>query len=330
MLIGVAACSGDTATDGAVVSSATAVVTSATPTTAAAPRTSSSTTTVAEAEPVDQVRTLQHDGLERTYRLYVPSSLDADAAVPLVVALHGGLGSGDQFIENAHWREVAEQGGFVLVAPDGLMLGALEIRTWNGGDDYCCGPAQAEGVDDVGFVLAVIEDVATELSIDSDRVFATGHSNGAILSYRLACEAADVFAAIAPYAGSLGVDECDPSRPVSVLHLHGDADLSHPIQGGVGENSVVGVEFNSAFESVDRWVGFNGCSGQPVVAVDQVLDVSNWESCDTPAVVTLAVIIGGSHAWPGGVRVLPEVLGEPSQDIDASSYIWEFFLQHGR
>jgi polyhydroxybutyrate depolymerase len=149
---------------------------------------------------------LRFGGVTRTYRLYVP---DAPGPMALVVALHGGLGSGDQLAETTQFEPLADREHFVVVFPDGV--GA----TWNAGT--CCGTAVTRKVDDVAFLVALVDEIARTVSIDRTRVFAVGHSNGAMMAFRLGCEAGNVFAAVVAVAGSLEIDRCAPTRPVALL-----------------------------------------------------------------------------------------------------------------
>jgi polyhydroxybutyrate depolymerase len=275
------------------------------------------------------------DRRTRRYHLYVPASIPAGERVPLLVALHGGLGSSAQFAANSGFDELAEANGFVVVYPDGIGAGADErgLQTFNGG--YCCGPAMAAGVDDVGFVRQLIDTVSADFPIDATRVFAAGHSNGGILAYRLACELSDRIVAIGVQAASLGVDECRPSRPVSVIHLHGTADTNHPIDGGVG-SGVSGTDFRPARDALATLAATDGCDALP----DATVDVSNpdvtyidWVGCDAGTAVRFVVVDGASHAWMGRPATSPAataLAGEPYLDLDASSVIWSFLAAHGR
>jgi len=294
------------------------------------------TTTTAPPEaapdPLTATRTLTYQGVDRSYRIHVPAGLPPGEEVPLVVGLHGGLGSGQQFEEANHVDEVADEGGFIAVYPDGTTNDQGMYRTWNGG--YCCGPAALTQVDDVGFIRALVGEVESEYPIDTDRVYAMGHSNGGIMSYRLGCQAADVFAAVGVVAGSMGGYDCQPSEPVSVVHIHGDADQNHPINGGNGENSLTIVEFNSAYDTVDQWVALDGCDAEPTVETkgddpDNPYDESTW-SCPDGVSVVFDVIPGGPHSWPGGTTVIPQITGQPSTAMDATRRIWEFLDAHGR
>ena len=275
------------------------------------------------------------DGRSRHYRLYEPSGLGAGEEVPLLIALHGGLGSSGQFAVNSGFDDLAEANGFIVAYPDGM--GALPNgggpQTWNGG--YCCGPAVRQGVDDVGFVSALIDDVEDAHPIDPSRVFVAGHSNGAIMAYRLACELSDRIVAIGVQAGSLGVDDCQPSRPVSVFHLHGLADTNHPIDGGVG-SGVAGVEFRSARDAVSMMAGLDGCDPSPTissVSSNSDLEISAWTGCGDGATVMLVTVAGATHAWmghPAASAAAANYVGEPYLGFDASRAIWSFLAAHPR
>lgn len=270
------------------------------------------------------------DGRTRTYHLYVPSELPA-GPVPLLIALHGGTGSGSQFQSNSGFDQLAEANGLLVVFPDGVGIGRNEdrLRTWNGG--YCCGTAAKRGVDDVGFIDSLIDVIVAEYDIDPDRVFATGHSNGGIMSYRLACELADRIVAIGLQAGSLGIDECSPSQPVSVLHLHGTADESHPIEGGTGARSISDTDFRSAAYSVTTAAAAMGCAATPIETVDASnadLTITSWSQCGDSVEVRLVAVAGASHAWMG--HPATRLAAEPYADLDASLAILEFLLNHPR
>lgn len=272
------------------------------------------------------------DGRDRTYRLYVPSTLPADTPAPLLVALHGGTGSGRQFQATSGFDALAEANGFLVAFPDGIGVGpgADALRTWNGGS--CCGPAAAQQVDDVAFVAQLIDDVAAQHPVDPQRTFAAGHSNGGIMAYRLACELADRIVAIGVQASSLGLDQCTPSQPVSVFHLHGTADRSHPIEGGVGPDSIAGVDFRSAADSIEMLAAANGCTTATTTtdAANPDLTTTTWTNCTGGVEVVLVAVDGASHAWMGHPTPRPRAGLEPYADLDASLAVWSFLVTHPR
>lgn len=260
---------------------------------------------------------IQHGGLNRTYRLFVPTGLDAGAKTPLVVGLHGGLGSGEQFAENSHFETEAQHGGFIVVFPDGVS------RTWNGG--ACCGQAVTRGIDDVGFLAALIEHLASTLPVDRDRVFMTGHSNGGIMSLRFGCERPDLVRAIAPVAGSLEVPKCQPAEGVSMLAIHGDADQSHPLEGGQGPRSIAGVEFVSQEKTLELWAAGMACERDPEHSIAGAVTSTVWTDCKDGSRTTFWVVADADHPWPGGVGGRTAAQDRTSTAIDATSAIWAFF-----
>lgn len=269
---------------------------------------------------------LSHDGRDRSYILYVPTSVDGNQPVPLVFVFHGGTGNAQSAILMSGFHEVADHHGFVVVYPNGTgRLNDDILLTWNAGN--CCAYAQAENVDDVGFVRAIVTDVQLIANIDAKRIYATGMSNGGMLTHRLACEAADIFAAAAPVAGTLNFLPCNPSEPISVIAFHGTDDQNVPYEGGKGPKSLVEVDFASVPDSIAFWTTFDGCNSQP--QTDSFDDIKHeiWTGCADSTSVELYTVIGGGHAWPGGLRGRPEA-DQPAKTISASSLIWEFFAAH--
>ena len=201
-----------------------------------------------------RTRTIEPGG--RSYRLYIPSTLP-EGPVPLFIGLHGGTGWGDQSVSTNRIEGLAESNGFIVIHPDGVPQPNTRGRVWNGG--MCCGIAARENVDDVAFIDAVIDRVESDDDIDDRRVFAFGHSNGGIMSYRLACELSDRIVGIGVVAGTLGIDDCAPTQPVSVMHIHGTADQNLPIDGGVGPKSVAGVDFPPPRDGFATLTTVDGC-----------------------------------------------------------------------
>jgi polyhydroxybutyrate depolymerase len=276
------------------------------------------------------------DGRTRGYLTYVPASLVPGEPAPLLVALHGGTGHAGQFQRSSGFDAVAEANGVIVVYPEGFGIDpdvtfGPATRSWNGGT--CCGPAARADVDDVAFIEQVIDEVERTYPVDPDRVYATGHSNGAIMSYRLACEAADRVAAVAVFAGTLSVEDCRPVEPVSLLHIHGAADRNLPFEGGVGPESPFGIDHTPAMEGLVRLAAQSGCAVDPTVtasATNPEITTTRWAPCLDETTVELVMLEGAGHAWPGSEpgTAADAVVGQPYAGYDASTEIVAFLLAH--
>jgi polyhydroxybutyrate depolymerase len=272
---------------------------------------------------VRSIGTLTVEGRERTYTLLRPVGPAAVATRPLalVVVLHGGFGTGEGAINQGNWDAAALRSRFMVVAPDGLG------RAWNAGE--CCGTPAATDIDDVGFIRALVADLARRHPIDRERVYATGISNGGMMAYRLACDAGDVFAAVAPVAATL-FTSCAPTRPVSLLHIHGLDDQNVPIDGGVGPRSVQRdpPSYPPVRQGVLAWAATDGCRAS-ATSIAGPIATERWTGCTSPTAVELITIADAGHSWPGGER-MSIVLDPPSQALDATAGIWRFFAAHPR
>jgi polyhydroxybutyrate depolymerase len=266
--------------------------------------------------------------VSRTYTVYIPVGVTHPSA--LVVNLHGGGGSGRDEEALTHYDAVADAHGFVVVYPDGID------KNW--ADGRGASPPDRNGIDDVGFLVALVGKLVHDYGIDAGHVFATGISNGAFMANRLACERADIFAAIAPVAGTLGTNvACAPSRPVAVLAAHGTTDPIVPFSGGQmhgrgGASTIVAAPTMAA-----RWRELDGCQGDP--AQDVLPDSGDGTrvhrftaaSCANGTAVVFMQIDGGGHTWPDGTQYLPKaVIGTTSHVFDSSETTWEFFAGHAR
>jgi polyhydroxybutyrate depolymerase len=273
----------------------------------------------------------------RSYQLYVPAGYD-DTPRPLVVNMHGFLNDGAQQSSISGMNALADEEGFVVAYPDGLG----SLRAFNGGD--CCAWNNPEQ-DDVAFVDQVIERVSQQVCIDRSRIYATGFSNGGFMAYRLACERSETFAAVASVAGVLGItpEDCEPARPVPLLHIHGTADLIVPYGGGspTGIGLIYqGAEppvFRAVEESFDAYREIASCDLTPAPGEQNgAASCRIHRGCDAEIEVELCTIDGGGHTWPGGdAQVLSEAfgvlafaLGATSQDLDANRRIWSFFERY--
>jgi polyhydroxybutyrate depolymerase len=284
-------------------------------------------------------RKLSFRGIERTYRLYIPKSLDRGRRAPLVIVLHGGGGSGRRMeaVTLGSFNRLAEKDGFLVVYPDGID------RHWNDGRRGTGYKAHVDNVDDVGFIGALIDAMVGELGADPDRVYATGASNGALMCYRLAIESPGRLAAVAPVMCPLNVEYADASPPekMPILMIMGTEDPLAPFKGGrIGFPFGRSVGEAISFErTVAFWVRHNNASAEPVVYDLPDADPRDgararrevYAAREGGAEVVVYTVAGGGHTWPGGYQYLSEqLIGRTCRDFDAASVIWEFFKKHSR
>lgn len=288
--------------------------------------------------PGDHIRAVDVKGQERRYQIYVPPNYTKDRKTPVVIVFHGG-GNPQSMIRFSGLSSKADDAGFVVVYPFGSGINRDKNLTFNAGN--VGGYAKRKKIDDVGFTKALLDDLETLMNVDKDRVFATGISNGGMMAYRVASELADRIAAIAPVAGPMGTETCNPSRPVSVIHFHGTADKLAPLKGGKGEGApnvpaFLRPEFFSVDHSIQSWVKVNGCNAGPKVeplpdvADDRMLATrKTWGNGKDGAEIVLIEIEGGGHTWPGQDPPVA-FLGKSTKDISANDLMWEFFQKHRR
>jgi len=278
-----------------------------------------------------QARSLTVGDLKRTYFVHVPKGYDPETPTPVVLALHGATMNGPMMAWFSGLNKKADEAGFIAIYPNGT--GTRSSFTWNGGN--CCGSAMQNNVDDVAFIKALLDDLTQEFQIDTRRVYATGMSNGAIMAYRLASELSDRIAAIAPVAGTMATERCEPRQPVPVIHFHGTMDEFVPFTGGKGKKSLTGTDFYSVDHSIQTWVKLNGCDPNPKADVlskdgDELkVTRTTYGAGKDGAEVVLVVIEGGGHTWPGMSSTVT-ILGKSALNISANDLMWEFFQKHQR
>ena len=269
---------------------------------------------------------LQYDGSVRKYLVHIPKSYDKNKTTPLILAFHGGMGTAEIMAENYDLIPKSDKEGFIVAFPNGASkFPSGKFATWNAGN--CCGYAIKSDSDDVGFVKAIIEDIKKKVNIS--KIFATGMSNGGMLSYRLACEMSDTFAAIAAVSGTDNYNGCNPKQPISIMHIHGLKDDHVLFYGGCGPACVVGpeTEFVSVPDTISRWVNRNNCNVNPQrVVVNENTYYDLYSKCDGDVQVKLYVVEDGGHSWPGAKKAPnPLEKSASSQAISATDEIWNFF-----
>lgn len=260
------------------------------------------------------------DGVTRTFHLYRPPNLVGSA--PLVVMLHGGYGTGTEAEKFYGWDAEADRGHFIVVYPDGLN------RAWNVDGGGCCGKPAAHHVDDVAFLTRMVSTIEQEAPIDPRRVYATGISNGGIMTYTLACETS-IFAAIGPDSAT-ELAACPSPTPISIIHLHGTADIRIPYNGGPGHNRATTIDGPAVPALNATWRRIDQC-GAPTTTTSGVVTTST-ATCPDDRAVELITIAGAGHQWPGSKSkpLVQKLLNTdpPSTAIKATHTIWQFFTAH--
>ena len=263
---------------------------------------------------------ITHDGIERDYIIYVPEIYDGSTAVPLVLNFHGFGSSASQQMFYGDFRDIADTEGFLLVHPEGTTF--IGNQFWNVGF-----PGISSTIDDVGFTEALIDELATLYTIDLDRVYATGMSNGGFMSFLLACQLSEKIAAVASVTGSMTqdtFDDCNAQLPTPVLQIHGTED-----------DVVLYNENNLSLpipDVISYWVDHNNCETTPTTTTLPDVDVSDgstieysvYEDGDNGITTEHMKVIGGGHTWPGSILNSAGT----NQDIDASMEIWLFFSRY--
>lgn len=285
------------------------------------------------------------DGRIRMYRAFRPVGL-VDPA-PLVVMLHGGFGSARTAQAAYGWDVLAGAERFVVAYPDAVG------QAWNAGGG-CCGLAPAQGVDDVGFVKRVIDEVSALAPVDPTRIYVTGMSTGGMMAYRMACES-DLFAAVGPVAATL-VGDCTNPAPISVIHIHGTADPTVPY-AGPSDTGVAQIDGPAVPALLARWRTTDRCGGEVISTAGAV--TRSLARCPSGRDVLLVTVEGGGHEWPGVARSGPldarpsatttpgpmpssaaapppvastgtPVASPTSDALNATWEIWTFFKAHSR
>lgn len=276
--------------------------------------------------------TLEFGGMTRTFLLHTSAPLNAATPGgprrPMVLVLHGGGGGARGTAKMTGFNEKADREGFIAVYPSGTgRLFKDRLLTWNSGN--CCGYAKEQNMDDVGFIRALIEHLTANYAVDPARVYVTGISNGGMMAYRLACEIPDRIAGIAPVAGALNVENCTPSRSVSVVAFHGTADLHVLYDGGVPKRRADPQPRTdrSVAHAISLWVKQDGCSPTPKHEEKGTIVKDTYTGCKNGTAVVLYTIKGQGHAWPGGQKWAAWA-DEPSHDLSATDAMWDFFKSH--
>lgn len=278
------------------------------------------------------------DGLKRSYYLSPPIHTDEKEKLPVVFILHGGgKADGNELAKYTSFIEIAGREGFIAVFPNGVDA------QWNDGRGRTYRKKDNTGVDDVGFISALIDTVIHHYKGDPSRIYVTGLSNGGMMTLRLGCELSSKLAAIAPVIANIPKNiygKCDPDSPLPILLMNGTKDPLVPWDGGYVRvfrrtmGKVVSTE-----ETINFWVKQNHCDTIPEVRElpdidpndDSTVKASTYANGEDGSEVILYTIEGGGHSLPGSdIPEKPFIIGKKNKDIDGTEVIWEFFKQHKR
>lgn len=266
-----------------------------------------------------KIDSILSEGIQRTYRLYIPKSYEVTKASSLVVDLHGYTSNAEQEQYYSNFKSIADTANFFVVYPNGTKVGGTGDQFWNAG--------LTSFPNDVNFISELIDKIAANYTIDVNSVYACGMSNGGFMSHTLACALNNKIAAIASVTGSMFVSQygtCVPGRVVPVMQIHGTADNTVPYNGN---SSMVAIDTLMNF-----WMKHNQCN--PVPIIDSVPDINKTDKCHAVHYVykngskgstcELYKIIDGAHSWPGA----PIDIAVTNHDFNASEKIWQFFRKY--
>ena len=273
---------------------------------------------------------LRHDQRDRHYEVVLPGPGRA-THLPVIMAIHGATGSLETYRKVANLEALARREGILVVYPEGTRVG--NVLLWNA--SACCllGPRPP---DDVDFLLHVLDDIERRFAVDPRRVYAVGMSNGAMMTYRLATEAPERFAAVATVAGPMALRHFEPRAPISIMHIQSVDDPILPFAG----RRMPPLPLPSGEKTLRRWLDYAHCPAEPVS--ETVRHASRgepaawqatrtrWAPCDAETEIILWKLAGAGHVWPGGYQPahLRAFAGGEFDVIDASREIWQFFQRH--
>lgn len=250
-------------------------------------------------------------GKMRTYIVHEPLSSLPPQGRPLVLGLHGQGAAAGELIIYSGLVQKADTANFLVVFPNALPHPVSQI--WNAGG---CWEPLTRRTDDVGFLSALIDTLIKNYHVDTTRIYSTGHSGGAMMSYRLAAEFSRRIAAIGPVSGQMVYEYCDPEFPVPIIHFHGLADTAAPYQGRYGH-----LYFPPVDSALGIWREKNDCQSIPDTIFQEAKILGKkWASADGHGDVVLYAIEDGGHEWPR----------TSTSGIDAADVIWDFLKIHSR
>ncbi len=272
------------------------------------------------------------EGYQRSALVHIPKNYNAQSPPPLVIAMHGAGGGADSILHHDNWAKLSNEKGFIVVAPNGLparprLPGNFLANPplWNSGQLREGSPRSK--IDDVAYVRTLLDELTTKVPYDKNRVFATGHSNGGGMTFRLGAEMADRLTAIGTVAGMVAIDNPQPAKPLPTLFIFGTEDPLLPMEGG--ESSLPwGTRTTPPVAGLmQTWAHAIQCEIEPkTVADDDAIKKVRYPSKKNGPELTILYLKGHGHQWPGAARNLPERwIGPITSKLDATAELWKFF-----
>ena len=272
-------------------------------------------------------------GFQRSYRVHIPSGYDGIPPLPLVVVIHGAFDTAKGIEKFSGFSRVADREKFLVLYPEGIGLFGC-LQHWNAG--HCCGKAANDQIDDVGYLARAIDDVCRRLSVDRNRIYMAGFSNGGMMTYRFAAEHTNMLAAAAPIAASIGGRPnhrtpkwCipKPQKPLPILIIHGLEDDDVPFEGGISMHRKGERTYYPVNDAVRFWNEVNGCKEAPSVSnsCKGAIQITKWDDGSNASPTVLCKIIGWGHVWPGPYFTAQLPATDPLLCFDVAEMIWQFF-----
>jgi polyhydroxybutyrate depolymerase len=269
----------------AAVQTITTTTTSTSTTSTTVPVGAAFTDVASESEP--NLQTLTVTGKDpRTYYLNIPANYSKGTPVPLILGFHSRTTNAKELLNSTYIGDFVNDMGFVLATINGSVY---EYSSWNAGT--CCTPAIDFKEDDVELSSLIIDSISSTYSIDPNRIWAIGHSNGGMMAYRLACDLSDKISGVAIVGGALMDDSCTPEKPVSIMHIHGDLDETIPFTGG-GKFDVPDIQTSVIKPNANFSCDIAPNEIMPIVGVNQVA----W-NCEQGAQTKLMNYLDNGHEW---------------------------------
>jgi polyhydroxybutyrate depolymerase len=275
------------------------------------------------AQPQQKTEQIIVDGLQREFVTYIPAITNTADKLPVIISLHGRLGTGRGMMGFANFRPIANREKFIVVCPDGID------KSWNDGRPT---PALKKGINDVKFIDQLITYIINTYHGDPKRVYVTGMSNGGFMSSRLACELNKRIAAVAVVAASMDENMTyHPNKPIPIMYIQGTNDPLVPYAGGTMKGA--GGEIYGHQDVLKAWADADHCNNKPVITnlrdnANDGTSIIKEEYIDSRTGIKVIgyTVTNGGHTWPGGTQYLPKfMIGTVSHNLNACEVIWDFF-----